>query len=457
MRKIIAAGKACGCEGCSDDTAGKSSKSKSAGDGLVRHSRASYDGRIREDSPRSQHLVRSGKMASRARRVGMAAALGVCAVAAIFGACSPDKGFGPPKSGSGGSGQGGAGGDLLPTDDGGPPPLDAQGLCGNQLHALIFDAPNVYFIIDASGSMAQAAGGTSRFAVVRKASINLVRDLGPLINVGAALFPVGATDQQPCAPGAEVMPITPGDAYTGSDGPTISEFKSATNATPNGGTPTSATLAALLPTIQGASGKKTIVLLVTDGGPNCNAAASCDGAHCGPNIEGCTGDTCCDPGGNCCAPAAPGGPASCIDTDATVKQIEAYEKVGLPVYVIGIPGSEAYADVLQQMAFAAGTAQIAKPYYYAVSDVDNLHGVLASIAAVAVSCVFTLDDPPMVDDQTNVYLDGVVLPNGGNDGWRWMDPDLKRIELLGDACARLKAGQIKTVQIVSGCPTEPSK
>ncbi len=386
----------------------------------------------------------------------MAAALGVCVASAIFGACGPDKGFGPPKPGSGGSGQGGAGGDLLPTDDGGPPPLDAQGLCGNQIHALTFDAPNVYFIIDASGSMSQAAGNSSRFTVVHKATVNLVRDLGPLINVGAALFPVGATDDDACATGAEVMPISPGDAYTGSDGPTTNAFKSSTNAAPNGGTPTAATLAALLPAVQAAPGK-TLVLLVTDGGPNCNPDASCDGAHCGANIEGCIGASCCDPGGNCCAPGQPGGPTSCVDTAATVAQVEAYEKAGLPVYVIGIPGSEAYAGVLQQMAIAAGTAQIGKPYYYAVNDVDNLQSVLGSIAAVAVSCIFSLDDPPAVDDQTNVYLDGVTLPSGGDDGWRWMDPDLKRIELLGASCARLKAGQIKTVQIVSGCPTEPSK
>ena len=395
-------------------------------------------------------------MSGRPSRVIWAAALGVFAAMTGFGACSSETGFGPPPQNTSG-GQAGSGGDFIPLDDSGPPPLDAPGLCGNQLHTLTFDAPNVYFVIDASGSMSAPVSGTTRFSVVRKAAIELVRTLGPLINVGAALFPHEATEIEPCATGAEVMPISPGDPYTdGTDGPTTNKFKNVTKITPYGGTPTAASLAALLPSIQAAKGE-TLVLLVTDGGPNCNLLATCDGDHCGANIEGCTGDKCCDPGGNCCAPGAPWGPSTCIDEDATVAQIQAFKQAGLPVYVIGIPGSEAYASVLQDMAFAAGTQQIANPYYYAVSDVDNLQSVLASIAGVAVSCIFTIDDPPSEEGSTNVYLDGVVLPNGGNDGWRWMDPALTHIELLGDACARLKAGQIKTVQIVSGCPTEPSK
>lgn len=399
----------------------------------------------------------AGRVRNRgASRVGQAVAIGFVSAVVSFGACTKDEGFGPPQEGTGGAvGQGGAGGDLLPTDDGGPPPLDAQGLCGNQLHTVIFDAPNVYFVIDASGSMSLLAkGGSSRYSLVRGAAIDLVQALGPLINVGAAVFPFEATDADPCAHGAEVMSVKSGDPYTGADGPTTKEFKAATKRSPNGGTPTAASLAALLPGIAALPGK-TLVLLVTDGGPNCNPSLTCDGAHCGLNVDDCSGLACCVPGGNCCD--QPGGATACIDADATVTAVSAYANAQIPLYVIGIPGSGAFADVLQEMAFAAGTAQLAKPYYYAVDDIDNLQGVLGSIAAVAVSCIFEIDDPPMVDDETNVYLDGVVLPNGGNDGWRWMDPDLNRIELLGDACARLKAGQIKTVQIVSGCPTEPSK
>lgn len=395
------------------------------------------------------------------RRFGLAALLGVCASAAGFGACGGPAKLPPPQEGTTGQGAGGGGAggsDILPSDDAGPPPLDAQGLCGNQVHQIITEAPNVYFVIDASGSMGSAVSGGTRSTVVRKAAVDLVRNLGALINIGAALFPVDATSADQCATGAEVMPVMPGDPYSGSnlDGPTTNKFKHAIAVDPAGGTPLSATLVKLEPSLAALPGK-TVVLLVTDGGPNCNAGASCDASGCEANINGCTGDACCNPGGNCCAPQGAAGPEGCVDRQAAVDALKAYAAASLPVYVIGIPGSEAYSSVLEQMAFAAGTAQPGKPFYYAVGALDNLGSVLGDIAAVAISCVFTLEDPPQDAGQTNVYLDGVVLPADLNNGWRFMDPDLTRIELLGDACKDLKSGQIKSVQIVSGCPTEPAK
>ncbi len=391
-------------------------------------------------------------MATDARRARLAAVAVALATTAAFGACDGGETFGPPPSGTSTSSGGSGGDDFLPPDDGGPPDLDAAGLCGNQLHETIANAPNVYFVIDSSGSMSVTVGGKTRYALVRNAVLDLARSLGALINVGAALFP----GDDECMPGAEVMPVTPGDPYTGSDGPTIKTLKSATNVSPKGGTPTSKTLKKLLPNIAALPGK-SFVVLVTDGGPNCNAAASCSASGCMPNIEGCSGDSCCDPGGNCCAPNAPAGPESCVDTEVSVEAVTTFQEAGIPVYVVGIAGSELYADVLKDMAVAAGTSQLAPPYYFAVENLDNLGAVLGSIASIAVSCIFNVEDPPAEPDQTNVYLDGVVLPGDLQNGWRWMDPDLTRIELLGDACQRLKTGKVKLVQIVSGCPTEPPK
>lgn len=395
-------------------------------------------------------------MASPARRTVAAAIFGLCAAIAGFGACQGPEELGGPLP-PGGGGQGGAGGDLLPGTGGGPPPIDAGGLCGNQIHQIISDAPNVYFVIDASGSMGwpeSDGSSVTRYQRVRKAALQLVQDLGGLIQVGAALFPHDANEIEQCAVGAQVMATAPGDPD--GNGATTAEFKDETNVVPFGGTPTAATLEELRPGLAALPGR-TFVLLVTDGGPNCNADAACDGDGCQFNIEGCTGDPCCNAGGNCCAPGQPAGPESCLDGDATLAAVKAYADSELPLYVIGIPGSETYADLLAQMAITAGTSQAANPFYYAVDDLDNLNAVLAKIAAVAISCIFEVDDPPAVAEQTNVYLDGVVLPADLEDGWRWMDPDLTRIELLGDACDRLQAGKVKSVQIVSGCPTEPPK
>ena len=56
---------------------------------------------------------------------------------------------------------------------------------------------------------------------------------------------------------------------------------------------TAATRSALLPKLSALPGK-VIVVLATDGGPNCNPDAMCDIGECQENIEGCVpGETCC--------------------------------------------------------------------------------------------------------------------------------------------------------------------
>ncbi|MEM9702116.1 MAG: hypothetical protein AAF907_06705 [Planctomycetota bacterium] len=58
--------------------------------------------------------------------------------------------------------------------------------------------------------MSDPAGGASdrtRYQVVRAAATDLVEQLGPLIRVGAALFPLAPTDQSPCRDGGEVMAV----------------------------------------------------------------------------------------------------------------------------------------------------------------------------------------------------------------------------------------------------------
>ncbi|MBK8253528.1 MAG: VWA domain-containing protein [Polyangiaceae bacterium] len=392
-------------------------------------------------------------MALAVRRTAAAALLGLGTAVAAVAACQSNEPFGPPVSGFAGSG-GGAGDNFVGGGAGGPPALDAGGLCGNQIHEVISNAPNVYFVLDASGSMGAPVNAYTRYELLRKAAVGLVKDLGPLINVGAAVFPLDASDDELCAVGGEVMPVLPGDPD--GNGPITNKFRHAIDVPPFGGTPTSPTLAELFPAIATLPGQ-TVVILVTDGGPNCNIGAACDGDMCLPNLEGCSGASCCSAGGNCCEPGEAAGPESCLDAVATNAALADYAAAQIPVHVVGIPGSEIYEDVLSQMALAAGTASAEPPFYTAVNDMGELSEALSTIAAVAISCIFELNDPPLEAGSTNVYLDGAVVPADPQNGWRFMNPELSRIELLGDACSSLKAGKVKTVQIVTGCPTEPAK
>jgi hypothetical protein len=333
----------------------------------------------------------------------------------------------------------------------GPPPPDAGGYCGNEVHQLIVDAPNLYFVLDASGSMAELAPkGGNRYDAVRIAVVDLVRNLGPLANVGAALLPKkGSADE--CAAGAQVFPVTQGDPFTGKDGPTTTAVRLSTITSPEGGTPVSATLEALTPTLIGLSGE-TYVVIATDGGPNCNETAGCAASGCMLNIEG---HPACDQTVNCCAPGQVGDPSFCVDEDATVAAIDKLVAAGLHVVVVGIPGSETYAAVLDAMAIAGGLPRPDSPKYHRVDQLDEVGSVLAEIAKVAVTCEFTLLDPPTEDGMTNVYLDGKVLTSNIPDGWMWKPPSTVR--LLGDACDRVQTGKVVNVQIVSGCPTEIPK
>lgn len=377
------------------------------------------------------------------------------AAVAIVACSAPPLPSSEPLGGATDAGAGAGGGSLFdaggPT---GPPPADAGGLCGNDIHKVLTDPPNVYFVIDASGSMSQFAGaGQSRYERVHGATVEMVKNLGPLINVGAAIFPLGATEDDACHVGGEVFPMSPGDLD--GDGPTTNGFAAATDVIPFGNTPTASSLAAIKSKVTALPGR-TIVVLATDGAPNCNLQLTCSGSDCIPNIEGCNPTfQCCALGGNCCTPGGPAGPEACVDKTGAVDAIADLEAAGVAVHVIGIPGTQAYKTVLNQMALAGGAAQLSPPFFYEVEDLDNLGAVLGSIAAVVISCEFEIPEPPEDPNFTNVYLDKQLLKQDPKDGWIWKSETV--VELRGAACSKLKSGQVKQVQIVSGCPTEATK
>src|SRR5690606_8638566 len=121
---------------------------------------------------------------------------------------------------------------------------------------------------------------------------------------------------------------------------------------------------------------------------NCNTSITCDASDCIPNIEGV-----CSPTENCCAVDHPqgGGPFNCVDRAATVEAVAALAALGIDVYVIGIPGSEYYGDVLDEMAVAAGTAQTSgATKYHRVEDLASIGEVFKAIAAAEISCEIPL-------------------------------------------------------------------
>ena len=346
------------------------------------------------------------------------------------------------------------------TDSGGqvfqgtdPVPLSCNlgpdgGVCACDDEPLLGDPPNLYFILDRSGSMATDGKWSTIALVVER----LFVQLGPRAVVGVTVFP-NPHDTDTCTAGLEVFPPARGDAPAGRAGSTETQLIEVLGRIgPNGGTPTAATLEAITPRLRALPGK-TYVILATDGGPNCNAAASCDYTQCELNIENAAAS--CPAAGphNCCADPSYGDGTSCLDADPTLAAVAAIAKSGIPVYVVGVPGSAPYATLLDQLAQAGNTARATEPNYFAVdtADVAAFTDAIFSIAAeITGTCTLTLDAVPPDPMQVNVFLDEQVVPATGADGWTL---DGQTVTLLGQSCAKVKAGQVLDVRVVAGCPT----
>ncbi|MBS2013239.1 MAG: VWA domain-containing protein [Deltaproteobacteria bacterium] len=341
---------------------------------------------------------------------------------------------------------GGGGGGLF--DAGTKPPgcgkKDDGSYCDCVDVPLFTNPPNMYFVLDHSGSMADG----EKWNAVRTVVAKILRGLGPRANYGATMYPGLAA--QTCAPPVEILPISPGDPLGQGDGPTTTKLLAATDIAPFGGTPTAAALRFAGSKLASAKGK-TFVILFTDGGPNCGSTP-CTVDKCMPNIEAIPGCPAAGPT-NCCE-APEGSVEACLDGAATASAVASLKASGFPVYVVGIPGSVKYAALLDQLAVAGGTAQAtAGPKYFQINSTNDseILAVLKRISAqIVATCEFQLTEPPAAPENVNVYLDEVVLPADPVNGWKI---EGAKVTLLGDACQKLLRGDVLGVRIIAGCPT----
>jgi hypothetical protein len=322
------------------------------------------------------------------------------------------------------------------------------GVCACVDQPLLVEAPNIYFVLDRSGSMAQF----NKWANIQFVLQKLVVALGPRASVGAAVFPNPSQDG--CSPGVQVFRPQRGDAPAGTPGPTEAALITVLSRIPAaGGTPTATTLSSLLPNLKSLPGK-TFVVLATDGGPNCNASANCAADQCTLNIDNTAN---CPPTGlNCCADPSPDSRRGCLDSQPTIDAVKAIADAGIPVYVVGVPGSAPYATLLDQLAHAGGTARVGEPQYYAIDNADQtaFMATLSSIAAMITgSCTLDLGNVPPDPGLVNVFFDERVLPQAGEagaDGWTL---EGTTVSVLGASCQKILNGSVLDVRVVAGCPT----
>jgi hypothetical protein len=356
------------------------------------------------------------------------------------------------------------GGALLAVDGAIPAPKCSLGPDGGVCECIdqplqITDPPNVYYVLDRSGSMNDpfADGTQTKWQAVVSAIFDVVVQIGPRATVGVTVLPALA-DGNGCTSGAEVFSPQQGDAPAGVAGPVSVKLLGVLGRIgPEGGTPMATTLQQLPGRIGSLPGK-TYVVLATDGGPNCNADAACDTSTCEDNIESLAG--CAPTGPNCCQNTAanPNGTSlDCLDAAPTISAVQALEAAGIPVYVVGVPGSEPYRALLDELATSGGTARATEPLYYAVDPTDQsaLLDALSAIAAkITASCTLTLNAPPDDPARLNVFLDEKALPQQGADGGspNWT-LDGATVTILGEACQSIQSGAVLDVRVVAGCPT----
>jgi hypothetical protein len=243
-------------------------------------------------------------------------------------------------------------------------------------------------------------------------------------------------------------------------GPVTKAFAAAINVYPIGGTPIASTLEVIRPTLSALSGK-TVVILATDGGPNCNSTNPCSAKDCIWCVEGTVmANHQCSSSFNCCDPSLVSSTTpvyqGCLDAADTVAAVQVLRNSGIRTFIVGIPGSGPYASILDQLAVIGGTALATEPKYYRVDDVAKLSSILSVIGNQAlITCEFTLDSAPPQKDLVNVYLDQDIVTYDETNGWAWTGA--QSLSLRGTACQKLESGAYKQVQVVAGCPTELPK
>ncbi len=317
---------------------------------------------------------------------------------------------------------------------------------------------NMMLVVDKSKSMEKIPTGftVNKWKALGTALQSALSGVASDINFGLTLYPDGANSDDvavACVSGdtadAVNVPIVAGAANLTKIISTI------TNTAPSGGTPTAAALRAAYDYYVNGPGKtlqgEKFVLLATDGGPNCNTLLNCsnDPSVCTSNLDGACGAA------NCCTGNAG---FLCLDDSAVTIAIQALADKGIPTFVVGIPGTEAYATYLDAFAEAGGKVNPAGPEkYYAVAaganGVQALTDVFATITTQLVkTCDIPLASAPPNPDEVNVAIDCAVVPSGKGENWEVaIDGAATTLVLKGDTCEQVRRG-VQRVDVGYGCP-----
>lgn len=351
--------------------------------------------------------------------------------------------------------------DLLTTVQG-----NSSDVCSTSKKAAQFEKINMLIVLDKSGSMKDLQppeNVKTKWASAMDSLKAALKVDETLLSYGFMLYPyvdggTAASCDLASGDAAVNVPISPASESV----PRINDLMAANQ--PSGGTPTAAALTAAYNYYTTGAGKDLLgtkyVLLVTDGGPNCNSGLSCNPDTCTAHLD--QSGNCGKGIDNCCDPAikmADGTPGNslCLDNVAVNTQLQTMLGQGIKTFVVGIPGSEAYAAYLDVFAESGGVAVQGKTHkYYEVKSESDLLAAFTQITTSLVrDCEVPLQEDPQDKSKINVAIDCSPLLKTAGDGtanWEYDQPN-RRILIKGKQCELIQAKGVKRIDVVNGCPT----
>jgi hypothetical protein len=161
-----------------------------------------------------------------------------------------------------------------------------------------------------------------------------------------------------------------------------------------------------------------------------------------------------------------GEPNCNTDVNAVVQQVTTWKAAGIPTHVIGLPGAQDAADILNQIAAAGGTDKYVDPMNSAELEAKIGSILTSTIRAGFDTCTFHLEKATMVPQKLHLVItengkdkdvprDLSQLPNwGANAGWN-VNQAGDTVELTGRLCDLAKEGAYESLRFDYGCVDLP--
>ncbi len=275
-------------------------------------------------------------------------------------------------------------------------------------------------------------------------------------NYGLAVFPGGVPTGDNCTQGQVLVELDPNSDNV--DKVTAELNKVA----PHGGTPTSATLQLLAHSkhLSAAEpGRQRLVMILTDGEPNCstspenqqrcqscNSSGKCSGPNaCNPTIGSTTS---CDTTGALLG-------AACLDDTGLLSSVTALRNLGVNSVIIWFGSSTSMplaSALLDQAAQAGGLPRTSGgTKYYQAANASELMQLLVTVTKTIQTCTFSLDPAPA--DPTYLEVALADSSNGNSEqvlvqGKDWQMQDASTVQIIGDACNALQNAPSDTLHVV---------